>query len=109
MRERPALQHGPHGARFSAGTPPCMCARFFYRNICISRCIIACIVQRQTFDSEYIRRLTQSDPETERDFAEYFGELLALKLRSRLRSPDAISDVIQETFLRVYRALRKGE
>jgi RNA polymerase sigma-70 factor, ECF subfamily len=66
-------------------------------------------VQRQTFDSEYIRRLAQSDPETERDFAEYFGELLALKLRSRLRSPDTIEDVIQETFLRVYRALRQDD
>jgi RNA polymerase sigma-70 factor, ECF subfamily len=81
----------------------------FGRNICASRCIITSIVQRQTFDSGYLRRLAQSDPETERDFAEYFSELLALKLRSRLRSPDAIADVIQETFLRVYRALRQGD
>ena len=81
----------------------------FSRNICASRCIITSIVQRQTFDSGYLRRLAQSDPETERDFAEYFSELLALKLRSRLRSPDAIADVIQETFLRVYRALRQGD
>ena len=64
-------------------------------------------MQRQSFDADYVQRLTSSDSETERDFAAYFGELLALKLRSRLRSPDAIQDVIQETFLRVLRTLRQ--
>ena len=72
------------------------------------RCIIAIIVQRQSFDAEYVRRLIHSDPETERDFASYFGELLAIKLRSRLRSPEAIQDVVQETFLRVLRTLRES-
>ena len=32
------------------------------------RCIIASIVQRKSFDAEYVRRLIHSDPETERDF-----------------------------------------
>jgi len=63
-------------------------------------------VQRQSFDAAYIERLINSDAETERDFAAYFGELLAIKLRSRLRSPEQIQDVIQETFLRVFRTLR---
>ena len=72
------------------------------------RCIIAVIVQRQSFDADYVRRLINSDPETERDFASYFGELLAIKLRSRLRSPEAIQDVTQETFLRVLRTLRES-
>jgi len=71
------------------------------------RCIIAVIVQRQSFDADYVRRLIHSEPETERDFASYFGELLAIKLRSRLRSPEAIQDVTQETFLRVLRTLRE--
>lgn len=72
------------------------------------RCIIAIIVQRQSFDAEYVRRLTHSDPETERDFVAYFGELLAIKLRSRLRAPEQIQDVIQETFLRVLKTLRQS-
>jgi RNA polymerase sigma-70 factor (ECF subfamily) len=63
-------------------------------------------VQRQSFDAEYVRRLIHSDPETEREFVSYFGELLAIKLRSRLRSPEVIQDVTQETFLRVLKTLR---
>jgi RNA polymerase sigma-70 factor (ECF subfamily) len=65
-------------------------------------------VQRQTFDNGYLLRLAQSDPETERDFVGYFGELLAIKLRSRLRASDHIDDVIQETFLRVLRTVREN-
>jgi len=72
------------------------------------RCIIAVIVQRQSFDADYVRRLINSDPETERDFASYFGELLAIKLRSRLRAPEVIQDVTQETFLRVLKTLRES-
>ena len=72
------------------------------------RCIITVIVQRQSFDADYVRRLINSTAETERDFAAYFGELLAIKLRSRLRAPDLIQDVTQETFLRVLRTLRQS-
>src|SRR5437016_2537918 len=64
------------------------------------------IVQRQAFDAEYVQRLANSDLETERDFVLYFTELLAIKLRSRLRAADQIDDVIQETFARVLKALR---
>jgi RNA polymerase sigma-70 factor (ECF subfamily) len=63
-------------------------------------------MQRQSFDADYVQRLSQSDRETERDFVAYFSELLAIKLRSRLRSADQIQDVIQETFLRVLKTLR---
>ena len=38
----------------------------------------------------------------------YFSELIQLKLRSRLHSPQAIEDVRQETFTRVFAALRGG-
>ena len=65
-------------------------------------------MQRQSFDAEYVRRLIHSDPATESDFVAYFGELLAIKLRSRLRALDQIQDVIQETFLRVLRTLRQS-
>src|SRR5947209_7709625 len=68
--------------------------------------IIACIVQRQSFDAEYVQRLRNFDNDTELDFVAYFTELLAIKLRSRLRSQDQVEDVIQETFVRVLKTLR---
>ena len=39
----------------------------------------------------------------------YFSELMQLKLRSRLHSAQAIEDVRQETFTRVFVALRSGK
>ena len=39
----------------------------------------------------------------------YFTTLIQVKLRSRLRSPEAIEDVRQETFARFYVALREGK
>jgi RNA polymerase sigma-70 factor, ECF subfamily len=62
---------------------------------------------RFSFDGDYVRRLIAEDPETERHFTEYFGTLLSLKLRSRLRSAAQIEDVRQETFVRVLTALKK--
>jgi RNA polymerase sigma-70 factor, ECF subfamily len=66
-------------------------------------------LERQTFDQEYVQRLVAGDPETEAHFTGYFGQLLNLKLRARLRSWQALEDVRQETFLRVFRTLRTGE
>src|SRR5262249_20228231 len=61
------------------------------------------------FDSAYVQRLIAEDPDTERHFTKYFGDLLALKLRSRLRSPALVEDATQETFARVLTSLkRKG-
>jgi RNA polymerase sigma-70 factor (ECF subfamily) len=65
-------------------------------------------VQRKTFDADYVRRLIHSDPDTESEFVAYFGELLSIKLRSRLRAPELVQDVTQETFLRVLRTLRQS-
>lgn len=62
-----------------------------------------------SFDESYLRRLCRGDAETERHFVSYFGELLRIKLRSRLRSRQLVEDASQETFLRVFRALRGGE
>lgn len=63
-------------------------------------------LQRFEFDRAYIDRLVGGDPETERHFVGYFGDLLALKLRSRLRSPTLVEDARQETFKRVLTTLK---
>ena len=62
---------------------------------------------RFEFDRAYLDRLSAGDPDTERHFTRYFGELLSIKLRSRLRTPAQIEDARQETFLRVMKALRQ--
>jgi RNA polymerase sigma-70 factor (ECF subfamily) len=59
------------------------------------------ILQRYSFDQAYIHRLRECDPDTQRHFVRYFGELLSIKLRSRLCAPHLAEDVRQETFLRV--------
>ncbi len=61
----------------------------------------------ETFDAPYLERLRSGDQETERHFYSYFSGLITLKLRSRLRSRQAIEDVRQETFSRVFVLLRK--
>jgi RNA polymerase sigma-70 factor (ECF subfamily) len=62
---------------------------------------------RYEFDRDYLDRLVGGDPETERHFAGYFGDLLNLKLRSRLRSPALVEDARQETFRRVLTTLKE--
>jgi len=63
----------------------------------------------QSFDHDYIRRLTEADPVVEQHFATYFGSLLYSKLRmKRLRSPQLLEDIRQETLTRVLSILRKG-
>src|SRR5262245_4174119 len=62
---------------------------------------------RFEFDRAYLDRLAAGDPDTERHFTRYFGDLLSIKLRSRLRSPAQVEDARQETFLRVMKALRQ--
>jgi RNA polymerase sigma-70 factor (ECF subfamily) len=58
------------------------------------------------FDQDYVNRLTEGDQETETHFTNYFGALLLIKLRGRLRSPQLVEDARQETFLRVLNVLR---
>ena len=64
-------------------------------------------LQRFEFDRAYINRLVSGDPETEGHFVRYFGDLLTLKLRSRLRSPALVEDARQETFRRVLTTLKE--
>lgn len=64
-------------------------------------------LQRYSFDAEYVERLTAGDRETEEHFARYFGLLLRIKLRRRLRSQTAVEDAQQETLVRVMSTLRR--
>jgi len=63
-------------------------------------------LQFQAFDLEYVENLRAGDPGTQEHFVGYFSELIHLKLRPRLNSPQAIEDVSQETFARVLATLR---
>ena len=63
-------------------------------------------MQYQSFSREYVQRLTEGDVQTEGHFVTYFSALLLIKLRRALRSHQAIEDVRQETFLRVFSVLR---
>ena len=58
-----------------------------------------------SFDEAYLKRLRERDFPTEQHFVAYFRKLLIIKLRSRLRASQAVEDVSQETFLRVFKAM----
>jgi len=66
-------------------------------------------LQFQAFDAPYLERLRAGDFRTQEHFVAYFSELIQLKLRARLRSPQAIEDVRQETFARFFTVLRSPE
>jgi RNA polymerase sigma-70 factor, ECF subfamily len=66
-------------------------------------------LQFHAFDADYIESLCAGDVRTQEHFVGYFTELLHLKLRSRLQSPQAIEDVRQETFARVLALLHRKE
>jgi len=61
----------------------------------------------RSFDAGYVENLRAGDLATQEHFVSYFTEMLHLKLRSRLQSPQAIEDVRQETFARVFTTLRR--
>jgi RNA polymerase sigma-70 factor (ECF subfamily) len=62
----------------------------------------------ESFNEDYVRRLTDGDSDAGGHFASYFGDLLYLKLRVRLRSIELIEDICQETLTRVLEILREG-
>lgn len=66
-------------------------------------------MELQGFDAAYLERLRSGHPETEQHFVAYFGKLILIKLRCRLRSSPHIDDIRQETFLRVLRTVRSPE
>lgn len=59
-----------------------------------------------SFDEAYLKRLRERDFPTEQHFVAYFRKLLTIKLRSRLRTSQAVDDIAQETFLRVFKAMQ---
>jgi RNA polymerase sigma-70 factor, ECF subfamily len=63
-------------------------------------------VNFEAFDGSYVSRLRAGDASTEQHFIGYFTELITLKLRSRLRAPEVIEDVKQETFSRALTLIR---
>jgi RNA polymerase sigma-70 factor (ECF subfamily) len=63
-------------------------------------------VELFSFDTVYLQRLRDRDIVTEQHFVAYFSKLLLIKLRSRLRSSQALDDIRQETFVRVLNAVR---
>lgn len=66
-------------------------------------------VEFHSFDQAYVERLRAGDYRTQEHFRVYFTALIHVKLRSRLRSPEGIEDVRQETFARFYVALREDK
>jgi len=62
---------------------------------------------RLEFNEEYLRKLAAGDGEVQQHFTNYFSPLLRIKLRTKLRSPQLMEDVRQETFLRVLQTVRK--
>lgn len=66
-------------------------------------------MQFQTFDENYLRRLRDGDSHVEQHFASYFGELIHLKLRRRVRTRELVEDIQQETLCRVLKTLRNPD
>jgi RNA polymerase sigma-70 factor (ECF subfamily) len=62
-----------------------------------------------SFDEPYLNRLRAGDFRTQEHFSAYFSALIKIKLGSRLKTPEAIEDVRQETFARFFVALREGK
>jgi RNA polymerase sigma-70 factor, ECF subfamily len=62
-----------------------------------------------SFDEEYLRRLAAQDAATQAHFVSYFTERLKITLRARGVDSQTIDEVRQETFCRVWDAVRSGE
>lgn len=58
------------------------------------------------FDAQYLLKLRDGDPETEKHFVAHFSNVIRIAMRCRLRSWQLIDDIRQETFLRVLNFLR---
>jgi len=65
--------------------------------------------QLYAFDKHYLEQLRHGDVPTAEHFADYFGRFLRLAPDYRSDAKSAIEDIRQETFLRVWVALRKDD
>ncbi len=61
------------------------------------------------FDLDYLTRLREKDPETERHFVTHFSTVIYFRLRNKLKSKEMIPDIRQETFYRVMRFIHSGK
>ena len=66
------------------------------------------LLEYAVFDAEYLARLKHGDLETGRHFNEYFGNVIWLKLRNRVRASHLIDEIRQETFARVLKFVHSG-
>ena len=66
-------------------------------------------MQFHAFDRHYLEQLSSGDFRTQEHFVAYFSELIRLKLSKRMHSRSEVEDARQETFARVFAALRKPE
>lgn len=66
-------------------------------------------MQFQAFDRDYLEQLCSGNFRTQEHFVSYFSELIRLKLSKRLHSRSEVDDARQETFARVFAALRKPD
>jgi RNA polymerase sigma-70 factor (ECF subfamily) len=71
-----------------------------------TRLLLEALLEFFSFDEDYLKRLRERDIATEQHFVAYFRKLLVIKLRSRLRFSQAVDDLAQETFLRVFKVMR---
>lgn len=66
-------------------------------------------MQFHAFDRHYLEQLASGDFRTQEHFVSYFSELIRLKLSKRLHSHSEVEDARQETFARVFAALRRPD
>jgi RNA polymerase sigma-70 factor (ECF subfamily) len=66
-------------------------------------------VELFAFTREYVERLREGDPSTEQHFVAYFDQLLRIKLRAKMLALETVEDLRQETYIRVFVALRKPD
>jgi RNA polymerase sigma-70 factor, ECF subfamily len=65
-------------------------------------------MSKEAFDQDYIDALVQGRADIQDHFTAYFGDLLFIKVRSRVRSAQLREDIVQETFLRSISFLKRG-
>ncbi len=96
------VSSAPNPENGNGGPPPVL------HSLTLQRVRGQCL-QFQSFDESYLSRLRSGDFRTQENFSAYFSALIKIKLGSRLKSPEAIEDVRQETFARFFVALRDGK
>jgi RNA polymerase sigma-70 factor (ECF subfamily) len=66
------------------------------------------LVDAPEIEPEYVQRLSSGDRQAEHEFAVRFEPLLRMKVRVRVRGASSayVDDIVQETFARVFSALR---